>query len=178
MPALNTTTDSARTPHAIQPAVPMERDSAQVLASGRILEFILQDGQDLVLTSLGKKTQAAVPVKAARMLLSILDQMARGNPVAVVPLRKELSVRQAADILRVSRPFLMQLLKDGKIPYRMLAAMRKQRTGLNPTKTLPQLLDTLLNTGRPKTVDLVDLHIRARMDVDAATPDATPPEEP
>jgi len=120
MPALNMTTDSARTPHAIQPTVPTERDSAQALASGRILEFILQDGQDLVLTSREEKTQAAVPVKAARMLLSILDQMARGNPVAVVPLRKELSAQQAADILRVSRPFLMQLLKDGKIPYRMV----------------------------------------------------------
>ena len=120
MPALNTTTDSARMPHAIQPAVPTEQASAQALALGRILEFILKDGQDLVLTSSEDKTQAAVPVQAARMLLSILDQTERGNPVTVVPLRKELSAQQAADILRVSRPFLIQLLKDGKIPYRMV----------------------------------------------------------
>jgi len=79
--------------------------------------------------------------------------------------------------IRAERPddFIADIF--GKYPGTVLAAMRKQRTELNPAKALPQLLDTLLNTGLPKTVDLVDLHIRTGMDVDAATPDPTLPEE-
>lgn len=73
----------------------------------------------------GAETIVALPVSALRLLQRTLDQMSRGNAVEVVSLPSELTTQQAADLLRVSRPFLIGLLEKGEIPYRLVGSHRR-----------------------------------------------------
>lgn len=69
----------------------------------------------------------ALPPSALRLLDTILEAHANGHAVTVMPSHGELTPNQAADILGVSRPFLIKLLDEGKIPFRRVGAHRRIR---------------------------------------------------
>jgi len=62
---------------------------------------------------------------AVQLLGTILTEIARGNSVAAVAVQAELTTQQAADLLNVSRPYLIKLLEQGKIPHHKSGSHRR-----------------------------------------------------
>ena len=60
-----------------------------------------------------------LPKTAVQLLTDILANMAEGNAVTLIPVHAELTTKQAADLLGVSRPHLIRLLEEQQdsIPY-------------------------------------------------------------
>jgi excisionase family DNA binding protein len=59
-----------------------------------------------------------IPASAAPLLVQILDEMSRGNGVKIIPVHAELTTQEAADLLNVSRPTLIQMVDSGTLEYR------------------------------------------------------------
>ena len=109
-------------------AIPSDRDVALADRAGRKLAA-WGHGTDPVPARFGTATAEPIdiPTSALRLLKEILDQMAHGNGVALTPLHAELTTRQAAGLLQISRTHLVRLLDEGRIPCRKVGAHRRVR---------------------------------------------------
>lgn len=75
----------------------------------------------------GEEETIELPAGAVKPLQAILEDMASGRAVTIVPQDAELTTQQAADSLNVSRPFLVQLLEQKKLPFRLVGTHRRIR---------------------------------------------------
>lgn len=80
-----------------------------------------------VVVELGATDALVLPREAVSMIAFILTQAAKGRGVTVIPSDAELTTQQAADMLNVSRPYLIGLLETDQIPYRLVGRHRRVR---------------------------------------------------
>lgn len=71
--------------------------------------------------------QVDLPESLLRALQQMVAFLARDRIVTLIPLSKELTTQQAANLLNVSRPYLIKLLNEKAIPYTMVGTHRRIR---------------------------------------------------
>jgi excisionase family DNA binding protein len=108
---------------------PSEKEAEVARNSMRLLSHHVHEGKSLTvkLTDGDEEQSIALPAAAVTLLMDILGAMASGRGVTLIPENAELTTVQAAEILNVSRPFLIKLLEEKEIPFRKVGSHRRVR---------------------------------------------------
>jgi excisionase family DNA binding protein len=96
----------------------------------RIKEYLLRHPDEQAINvhpEVGDEDALVLPREAVNLLAFILTQAAAGRGVSVMPSHAELTTQQAADMLNVSRPYLIGLLEAGTIRHRLVGRHRRIR---------------------------------------------------
>jgi excisionase family DNA binding protein len=75
----------------------------------------------------GEEQAIAIPASAFQVLADAVDEMAKGHAIRITAHEEEVSTQRAADLLNVSRPYLIGLLEKGEIPFRKVGTHRRLR---------------------------------------------------
>lgn len=89
--------------------------AAAALPGGRVV--VLPGGPD--------QQPVEVPASVVKVVADALDHVRRGEHVRVIADDEEITTQQAADLLNVSRPYLVGLVDRGEIPSRKVGARRR-----------------------------------------------------
>ncbi len=69
----------------------------------------------------------ALPTSVAKLLIDGLAEFAKGHDVRLLPVHAELTTQEAADLLNLSRQYVVRLLDEGKIPSQKVGTHRRVR---------------------------------------------------
>lgn len=108
---------------------PSQEEAERARVSLQRLKHVLRSGQPLTFraSDAGQEETIELPAGAVKLLAEILEDMASGRAVTVLPHGAELTTQQAAEVLNVSRPFLVRLLEEKKVPFRKVGRHRRVR---------------------------------------------------
>ena len=112
------------------PTIPTAQEAVLAREASRVLDAsgapegslrvrLVEPGDDAA------STTVELPAAAARLLKELLREMAAGHAVTLVPTEAEITTQQAADLLNVSRPYVVGLIDQGKLPARMVGPQRR-----------------------------------------------------
>ncbi len=107
--------------------LPTIEEAEEAKVSSRALsKYASNDRLNLKIILNGNETEDLIlPGSAVNMLLEVLTEMSKGNAMTLMPINAELSTQQTAEILNVSRPYLVNLLEQGEIAFRKVGAHRR-----------------------------------------------------
>jgi len=72
-------------------------------------------------------TLVHLPPALSDVLAQVISAMRAGRAITIAPLAQRLTTQEAAELLGISRPTLIKLLEDGKIPFELPGRHRRIR---------------------------------------------------
>lgn len=138
---------------------PTDAEMRQARESSRQLSRVVSRGQPLRLLTEGDSGGTVeIPAAAAQLLVRLLAEMAKGNAVTLIPIHAELTTQRVADLLGVSRPFVVKEIEAGRLPARKVGTHRRvlfedlvdyrKRTDASRQKALDELAELDQELGR------------------------------
>jgi len=109
---------------------PIALTPADIELARRMIPHLLGHGGGALEVRLGagRGERLGLPGGAVVLLLRMLEAMAAGNAVAVVAVEGELTTQEAADLLGVSRPFVVAEIDAGRLASRKVGTHRRIAT--------------------------------------------------
>jgi excisionase family DNA binding protein len=104
---------------------PISADESDRQALAEVDRLLSQAGNGLLLANEDNERTVQLPDVAIRVLRDAIHHLARGRSVTLVPVNETLTTQEAADILNVSRPYIVKLLEQGEIPFQRLTTHRR-----------------------------------------------------
>ena len=106
---------------------PAEAEKAAKAATALASHRDRRGGLSLHVRKGARSADVDLPPAVARLMLDLLEAIGKGDAVTLVPSGADLSTQQAADMLEVSRPFLVKLLETREIPHHKIGTHRRIR---------------------------------------------------
>lgn len=97
-------------------------------AARAIAGALTTKGLPFTVSKNGDQIKIDLPPSVGQLVLDVLTHVARGEMVTFVPYGAVLTTKEAADLLNVSRPFLVQLLEKGEIAFHRVGTHRRIRS--------------------------------------------------
>ncbi|SED66119.1 DNA binding domain-containing protein, excisionase family [Rhizobiales bacterium GAS188] len=102
-----------------EPTIPTEADAAIARA---LLHALVPSQASKSLSLTIQDREVPIPAPMVPALIEAAKLISEGHAIDVVSADQEISAQDAADILKVSRPYLLNLVKKGILPCRMVGA--------------------------------------------------------
>lgn len=88
-----------------------------------VIKQLNSEQQEIEIKETGLKIK--IPLSALKLLGDILKAMGHGKLISLVTIEAEVTTQAAAEIIGYSRPYLVKLLEDGKIPFTKVGKHRR-----------------------------------------------------
>ncbi len=112
--------------------LPSEHEIAQAREASRQLARLLPTDDSTANTPMlrlvtddNQHEMIAIPPGALRLLVDMLTQLGQGRAVTMLPQNAELTTQEVADYLNVSRPYVVKLIEEEKLPARKVGTRRR-----------------------------------------------------
>jgi len=108
--------------------LPTQDEVSKALSATRALAEMVDDRGALSMRVRPSKDNEVVidlPPAVSSLVLELLMLIGRGEAVTLVPFGAVLTTQEAADLLNVSRPFLIKLIEKNEIPHHMVGTHRR-----------------------------------------------------
>lgn len=122
---------SALAMDAFSKRLPSQVEIANADQLRRIMASVVDENEETTLEVIRDREQPREPITLtpaiAQTFLEVLRLISSGSGFLMIPVTAELTTQQAADLLNVSRPFLIKLLEEKKMPFHRVGRHRRVR---------------------------------------------------